>query len=65
MLFTGAANITFASECTPSKECICVTRLWLNRRGQIEERSAAAEDWEGRAVIVSTGQQIKAMKDLI
>lgn len=65
MFSASAMNKAFASELTTSKGCIRITRLWVNRRGQIEEGSVAVGDWKGRGVIVFAGQQIKTMKDLI
>lgn len=36
----------------PNKGCIRITRLWMNRRGQIEESLMAMGEWRGREVIV-------------
>lgn len=36
----------------PNKGCIRITRLWMNRRGQIEESLTAMGEWRGREVIV-------------
>lgn len=44
----------------PNKGCIRIARLWMNRRGQIEESLTSKGEFRSREVIVLAGQQIMA-----